>query len=265
MSNWELDRKTDELIRWKTDAWKDPGMVAWYSRRMVDDSAITRLHNLLEAGLFEQFAAGERILDAGVGTGRASIPLARKGLRVTGVDSSQAMLDECRRLLEGTPMELLRGDVLALPVEDEQFDTVMGLNVMTHFPHWQEVLAAWNKKVRPGGRIVFDIYSLDHLSYVRGQPITPDQILNVKDFADFSMHVAVDEIAASADRLGLKIVAIAPYAGLYSGKYLWRASGQPLSGMNWWNRLLSWISVDDAFLAFGLFLEREFFPAFPAE
>lgn len=259
MGGKELDKKKDELIRWKTDAWKDPGMVAWYSRRMVDNSGTMRLHNQLETGLFEQFVAGERVLDVGVGTGRASIPLARKGLRVTGVDSSQAMLDECRRLLGNTPMELRQGDVLDLPVEDEQFDTVMALNVMTHFPHWQEVLGEWNKKARPGGRIIFDIYSLDHLSHVRGQPVTPDQILREKDFADFSMHVGVEEVAACADRLGLRIAAIVPYAGLYSGKYPWRASGQPLSSLHWWNRLLSWIAVDDAFLAFALFLEREFF------
>lgn len=259
MDGKEQDKKKDDLIRWKTDAWKDPNMVAWYSQRMVDSSGTMRLHNLLETGLCERFASGERILDVGVGTGRASLPLARKGFKVTGVDSSQAMLDECRRLAGDTPMELLQGDVLNLPVRNEYFDTVMALNVVTHFPHWQKVLEEWQKKVCPGGRIMFDIYSLDHLSHVAGRPVTAGQLVNAGRIEDFSMHASVEEIAACADENGLKILDIVPYAGLYSSKYRCRNSGQSITALNWWNRLLSWISVDDAFLAYALFLEREFF------
>jgi len=41
-----------------------------------------------------------RILEAGVGTGRVLIPLIKKGLTIDGIDSSPAMLEQCRINLE---------------------------------------------------------------------------------------------------------------------------------------------------------------------
>ncbi|HET8707511.1 MAG TPA: class I SAM-dependent methyltransferase, partial [Pseudomonadales bacterium] len=97
------------LTQWKTDAWKDPAMVAWYSGRMVENSGTNRLNNMLEVGLCDRFAVGQTVLDIGVGTGRASLPLARKGMQLTGIDSSQAMLDECQRLAGNVPVQLQVG------------------------------------------------------------------------------------------------------------------------------------------------------------
>lgn len=250
---------TEALIEWKTNAWKDASMVAWYSQRMVENTGTMRLHNLLETSLCERFAVGESILDVGVGTGRASLPLARKGFKLTGVDSSQAMLDECRRLAGGTPVELRQGDVLDLPVDDDSFDTVMALNVMTHFPHWRDVLGEWKKKVRSGGRILFDVYSLDHWERVSGRPMSEAEIIAAHDFGQYNTHIKVEDLVACADELGLSIVAVVPYGGLYSGKQRYPFSGRPLNELNWWQRHLSWIASDDRFFDFCLFLERNFF------
>jgi 2-polyprenyl-3-methyl-5-hydroxy-6-metoxy-1,4-benzoquinol methylase len=162
---------SEALKQWKTDAWKDPGMVAHYSAQMFDNSGTNRLNNLLEVGLMDQYAAGENILDVGVGTGRASIPLAKRGLKLTGVDSSQSMLDETRRLAGDTPFELKLGDVTQLPVDDGIYDTLISLNVMTHFANWREILAHWASKVKNGGRVIFDVYSLDHLEAAAGRPV----------------------------------------------------------------------------------------------
>lgn len=249
----------DALIQWKTNAWKDPNMVAWYSQRMFDTSGTMRLHNALETGLCEAYARGPDVLDVGVGTGRGSLPLARKGYAVTGVDSSQAMLDECRRQAGDMPVTLLQGDVANLPVEDGRYDTVMALNVLTHFPHWQKVMGEWRNKVKPGGRLMFDIYSLDHLRHVRKQAVTAEDLMAESAAANFSMHIAVEDLAVCADDFGLKIVAVVPYAGLYSSKHPWGNTHRPLTGQHWWNRLLSWLAVDDGFLEFCLFLEQELF------
>lgn len=55
---------------------------------------------------------GERILDVGCGVGRHSVPLAKMGCKVTGVDLSEGMLSEARKFAEseGVGVEWVRAD-----------------------------------------------------------------------------------------------------------------------------------------------------------
>ena len=60
----------------------------WYTKSTEDDVAfLVRTLDL---------APGARILDAGCGTGRHSIALARRGFCMTGVDCSRGMWDQAR-------------------------------------------------------------------------------------------------------------------------------------------------------------------------
>jgi SAM-dependent methyltransferase len=54
-----------------------------------------------------------RILELGVGTGRLAVPMAEAGLRVTGVDSSDAMLARLRERDRQSAVEVVRGDMVA--------------------------------------------------------------------------------------------------------------------------------------------------------
>ena len=104
-----MKNSEQDLIHWKTEAWKDRDMVRWYSGRMDENTDTNRLKNIIETELCERFLAGTDVLDVGIGTGRASLPLIAKGFNLSGTDSSQAMLDECRRLAGGAPIELVQG------------------------------------------------------------------------------------------------------------------------------------------------------------
>jgi ubiquinone/menaquinone biosynthesis C-methylase UbiE len=63
--------------------------------------------------------AGGRVLELGCGTGRITIPLGRAGVRIVGIDRSDAMLARGRRRVKRARLErrvrLVRGDVRALP------------------------------------------------------------------------------------------------------------------------------------------------------
>jgi SAM-dependent methyltransferase len=55
-------------------------------------------------------AAGGRVLELGIGTGRLALPLARRGLDVVGVDSSPAMVERLRAKPGGERIPIAMGD-----------------------------------------------------------------------------------------------------------------------------------------------------------
>src|SRR5690349_20961322 len=63
---------------------------------------------------FAQRAPG-RVLELGCGTGRVSLPLAKAGVDLVGIDRSAPMLDRARRVRSGARPRLLRGDIRQLP------------------------------------------------------------------------------------------------------------------------------------------------------
>ena len=70
-----------------------------------------------------ELATGGRVLELGVGTGRLAAPLAHRGLDVTGVDTSTAMLDRLRGKPGGDDVHVVVGDMVdGLP--DGPFDLV---------------------------------------------------------------------------------------------------------------------------------------------
>lgn len=247
-----------DLIGWKTDAWKDPAMVAWYHQRMLESRHTNPLKNEVEVGLCRHYAQGRRLLDVGIGTGRGSLPLAREGFELTGVDSSQAMLDQCRRLAGDLPVTLMQGDLARLDFAEGSFDTLVSLNVLVHFPHWREVLGEWRRVVCRDGRIVFDIHSLDHeeaAAAALGLPPPPTDLPPDR----YTCRIRAAELAAAADELGLAIVAVVPYAGVLAGGNPNHWLKQSLADGARYDRLLSWLTSDPRLYDFALFLEREVF------
>ena len=251
-----------DLISWKTDAWKNPDMVAWYHQRMLENRGTSRLKNQVEVDLCARHAVGPNLLDVGIGTGRGSLPLARAGMQVTGIDSSQAMLDQTGKLAAeaGTPVRLLQRDLADLKFADGEFDTVLSLNVLVHFPNWRDILAEWQRVTRPGGRILFDIHSQDHedaACAAKGLPQRPDDLGT--DFEGYQSRIRVADLVKTADQLGLRIASVTPYAGIFAGGNLNLWLKNTLADGLRYDRILSWLISDQRFFAFALFLEQEVF------
>lgn len=59
-----------------------------------------------------ELADGGEVLELGVGTGRLAAPLAHRGLRVTGIDTSTAMLDRLRGKPGGDDVTVVIGDMV---------------------------------------------------------------------------------------------------------------------------------------------------------
>jgi SAM-dependent methyltransferase len=94
------------------------------------------------------------VLDLGCGTGSLSLLATEQGHRVTGVDSSPAMVALARAKLAGRPAVFLVGDAAAPPVGEERFDVVLVRHVLWALPVPGRVLRRWCSVLRPGGRLV---------------------------------------------------------------------------------------------------------------
>jgi SAM-dependent methyltransferase len=75
--------------------------------------------------LFE-LAAGGRVLELGIGTGRMALPLAERGLEVLGIDASPAMTERLRAKPGGDRIRVVQGSFAEMPaaLDGERFDLI---------------------------------------------------------------------------------------------------------------------------------------------
>ncbi len=104
---------------------------------------------------------GGRVLEAGVGTGRVLIPLIKNGFTVDGVDSSPAMLKQCRRNLKkhNVKAELFEQDLvdLSLPYKYKAIIMPAGSFCLLPREKIQKVLSSFFNHLSPGGKIIIDL------------------------------------------------------------------------------------------------------------
>ncbi len=104
------------------------------------------------AGLLDdQWVVG----DLGSGTGQLAAAIAPFVARVIAVDRSGDMLQTARRRLRESPnVEIRRGDLEALPIDDGALDAATLILVLHHVPDPAAVLSDVARVVKPGGRVL---------------------------------------------------------------------------------------------------------------
>jgi SAM-dependent methyltransferase len=115
--------------------------------------ALDRRHTL---GLLRP-RRGERILDAGCGTGGNLRPLLQAGSAPLGLDFSRGMLEVARR--SHGPVPLAQADLQApLPVRPEAFDGVLCALVGEHLETPSRFFRQAHQALRSGGRLIFSVF-----------------------------------------------------------------------------------------------------------
>jgi ubiquinone/menaquinone biosynthesis C-methylase UbiE/DNA-binding transcriptional ArsR family regulator len=95
------------------------------------------------------------IADLGCGTGQAAAFLAPYAGKVIGVDNSAAMLKAARRrTADANNVELRRGNLDSLPIEERTCDAALLLLALTYMPEPLGVLREALRILKPGGRVV---------------------------------------------------------------------------------------------------------------
>lgn len=144
------------------------------------------------------FAHGAVVLDLGAGFGMHSIPLARKGLRVTAIDTSAELLRTLTELGANLPIQAINDDMLAFQshvTEAPSAILCMG-DTITHLPEISDVESLIERasvELPPGGMFVvsFRDYSLPLTGDQRFIPVRSDDTRILTCFLEYEPEAVV--------------------------------------------------------------------------
>jgi len=143
------------MITQHLDQMKDSMRAPWIAG---DFGAIAREMGVPEAEGFVarmELEPGARVLDVACGTGNVTIPLARLGATVTGLDMTPHLLEEARARAARERLSIRFDEGLAetLPYTDGSFDMLVSMFGIMFSPFPATVAAEMARVLRPGGRL----------------------------------------------------------------------------------------------------------------
>jgi ubiquinone/menaquinone biosynthesis C-methylase UbiE len=198
--------------------------------------------------------ADARVLDCGCGTAQlaAFLALSASGRRVIGIDGCGASLecaDRFRERVDLRNLELVRGDLLDLPVADSAFEFVVSRGVVHHTPVPEQAIACVARTVAPGGVLLLGFYETmaralhcarRGLGRVVGRELRIlDPVLRRRELEEHKKRIWIDDqyrhplehilplprVQAQLRSLGFRIVRTIP--PLTSGTALFDAAPEP--------------------------------------
>ena len=136
-----------------------------FARRRMADAPTEAEQAVALAGL----RPGMAVLDLGCGTGRHALELARRGLRVTGVDRTKAYLDKAAQAAEadGRPIELVQADMRSFR-RPGAYDAAV--NLFSSFGYFEDpeddrrVARNILDSLRPGGALLIEMMGKEILA-----------------------------------------------------------------------------------------------------
>lgn len=156
-----------------SDLW-DEDAAARYEERAAAKYAPAVLNPTVD--FLAHLANGGPVLEFAVGTGRVAIPLAARGLRVTGIDLSRPMLDELRRRIPESHLPVVAGDMATTRVEGAFSLVYVVANSIGNVRTQAEQVEVFRNAARhlaPGGRFVIELWVPGIRRFPPGQSAVP--------------------------------------------------------------------------------------------
>jgi SAM-dependent methyltransferase len=199
-----------------TDGERDHQRRVRVSYDAVTDAYVERVHGELAhkpldravlAAFAEQvldaFDGAASVCDAGCGPGHIGAFLADRGLTVTGIDLSPAMIERARELHPDLTFEV--GTMTALEAGNEHWQGLIAFYSLIHLTSDEELRAAlgeFHRTLVDGGLLLVAV----HLGEHGDATVHADDMLGVSVDMDFHFFAA-DQLAAEITSAGFNIVA----------------------------------------------------------
>jgi SAM-dependent methyltransferase len=106
-------------------------------------------------------AGDGRALEFAIGTGRVAIPLSERGVRVTGIELSSAMIDRLRTKADEATIPVIAGDMASAVAPGEYSLVYLVFNTIANLLTQAEQVACFRNAARhlvPGGRFVIELW-----------------------------------------------------------------------------------------------------------
>ncbi|MFE1285798.1 class I SAM-dependent DNA methyltransferase [Streptomyces sp. NPDC058751] len=128
------------------------------------------------AGFLAGLADGGRALELGIGTGRVALPLARRGVRVHGIDLSRAMVARLRAKPGGDAIGVTIGDFATTRVDGTFSVAYLLFNTIMNLTTQEEQVACFRNAaahLEPGGCFVVEVLVPELRRLPAGQNVVP--------------------------------------------------------------------------------------------
>jgi SAM-dependent methyltransferase len=123
---------------------------------MFSDDVVTPTVDFLE-----KLAAGGNVLEMAIGTGRIAIPLSQRGVKVSGTDFSQAMIDVLYEKVDRETIPTVVGDMSEVQVEGEFSLVYLVFNTISNLLTQEAQINCFKNAARHlsmGGRFVIELW-----------------------------------------------------------------------------------------------------------
>ena len=109
-------------------------------------------------------ADGGRVLELAIGTGRVAVPLAERGVPVTGIELSAPMVARLREKADEAAIPVVMGDMATARAPGEYALVYLVFNTISNLLTQDEQVACFRNAARhlePGGRFVIELWVPD--------------------------------------------------------------------------------------------------------
>jgi len=108
-----------------------------------------------------ELAAGGRVLEFAIGTGRVAVPLVERGVPVTGIELSRPMIDQLRTKMDESSLPVVYGDMTSAVAAGSYTAVYLVYNTISNLLTQEEQVACFRNAARhltAGGRFVIELW-----------------------------------------------------------------------------------------------------------
>jgi SAM-dependent methyltransferase len=143
-----------------------------------------------------ELAAGGRVLELAIGTGRVAIPLAAAGVEVAGIDASERMIAKLRAKPGGASIPVTVADFADVPVDGAFRLIYLVFTTLFALPTQRDQIRCLQRvaeHLEPGGRFVMDAFVPDLYRFRNQQVITTERVEVDEVLLEVSRHDPVTQ------------------------------------------------------------------------